>query len=528
MNIFDNPIIYREKLISLGKFAENDFSEYKAKSFICLFLTRYCGVGCPFCFFKSPPKKKGGIEDRFSDAGIEKFIEFANEANVGYLQISGGGEPFLEKESIIRCIEKTNADRIILITSGMWAYTSYKAEAYLQDIFQALKNRKKPARLTIRLSVGEGYDIKLQGRPLVNLINIFADQYKGEKNFTLQVKTFQNDNSLSDHLAMNFNNYEFIEMGDNQSDDENLLKVMPQKFKIVFKDSGYEMVCGRSRIFNPGLRPDLNNFESVKDTIDVYDLDVEFSQKGFPSLVFDKDNNKGFDWIVEYNGNVCSWQNRLEDNLFNLYEDDYKTVLNGSFSDLVARSYIEKGAAYRDRIIAEISPKTVNLMKAVSVRDYAGNMLFHDEKIRLYYHIRVLQDYIKEGLISMSLLNSFLSDMPNLLKTVLGSVPDLILSYKTAKYSIVDQEIAEIKDPIYFRDFLELLKLNHFEVNDLDIKKAINYYNSLVQDKIQSLEDISLEQGLDIEKRLTDRVIKIKKMISTKENLEDNFFEEAL
>ena len=62
-------------------------------------------------------KKKESLENHFNKDGIQKFITFANEANVGYLQISGGGEPFLEKEAICECLEKVNAERIILITS---------------------------------------------------------------------------------------------------------------------------------------------------------------------------------------------------------------------------------------------------------------------------------------------------------------------------------------------------------------------------------------------------------------------------
>lgn len=97
-NIFENPEYYRKKILKQKNLVKYDISKYNGKSLICVFFTSYCGVGCPFCFFKSPsPNGKENIKAKFNKEGLEKFIEFANNANLGYLQISGGGEPFLEK-----------------------------------------------------------------------------------------------------------------------------------------------------------------------------------------------------------------------------------------------------------------------------------------------------------------------------------------------------------------------------------------------------------------------------------------------
>ena len=133
-NIFENPQFYRNLLKNVGHLLPDNASAYKARSFICVFPTRFCGVGCPFCFFRSPTREKDSICDNFSAYGTEKFIKFANESNVGYLQISGGGEPFLEKGFIISCIRRVKADRIILITSGMWACKREKAIEILAEL----------------------------------------------------------------------------------------------------------------------------------------------------------------------------------------------------------------------------------------------------------------------------------------------------------------------------------------------------------------------------------------------------------
>jgi hypothetical protein len=73
-NPFENPKKYRD-IILMNKFLDFKKKNLNGKSLVCLFLTRFCGVGCPFCFFKSaPPWRKSNIEDQFSDEGIEKFI----------------------------------------------------------------------------------------------------------------------------------------------------------------------------------------------------------------------------------------------------------------------------------------------------------------------------------------------------------------------------------------------------------------------------------------------------------------------
>lgn len=98
-NVFNSPAVYRRVILEAPNLVRYDTKCYQGKSFICLFLTRFCGVGCPFCFFKSPPNKGiSDIRDSFTEEGVDKFIQFANEANVGYLQISGGGESFLKEK----------------------------------------------------------------------------------------------------------------------------------------------------------------------------------------------------------------------------------------------------------------------------------------------------------------------------------------------------------------------------------------------------------------------------------------------
>lgn len=515
-NIFENPEYYRKEILKQKTLVKYDISEYNGKSLICVFFTSYCGVGCPFCFFKSPsPNSKENIKAKFNKEGLKKFIEFANNANLGYLQISGGGEPFLEKNAILESIEKINADRIILITSGSWAYNKDVAEKYLEEIEQAISSRKTPTRVSIRLSVSEYHSIKLKHLPLVNLINLFQSKYKDNKNFTLQLKIFEGDKTLEKYLKEYFGNFKFEEFKKNISDDEYIIKVMPWKSKIVF-ENGYSLIVSKSRVFEPTLKPNLNDDNSIENTISVYNKDLKESQNFLPSIVYDNNGQKGLDWIIEYNGNVCTWQNRIEDNLLNIYEDGYETVVNETFKDLITLSFIEKGSNYRESIISEISPKTVKLMKAVSIRDYAGTLLYADEKIRLYYNLRVLQDYIKEDRIDE---NSLLNLSLELRKTLDLSKEKIIELYKKSNYSVLNQELKKEQNCTKFKDFLYLVKLNHFELNKKQIQNAIDHYNLLTNEGITSLDEIELPtDDVNVDRRLTDRVMDIKQLKQSDEN----------
>lgn len=509
-NIFNSPNIYRKSILESNNLVQYDTSSYGGKSFICLFLTRFCGVGCPFCFFKSPSNQgTSDIRDSFTAEGTDKFIKFANDANVGYLQISGGGESFLKKKALLKCISEVNADRIMLVTSGVWASNEDVGEAYVREIASAIMKRKKPARVSIRLSISEGHSIKLANKPLTNLLKIFEEQYRSHPFLTLQLKTFENDQTLWTFLK-SLPSFQLEDIGVNSSDDPLVTKVIPWKKKLIFP-SGYSVILGVSRVFNPGLQPNLNDPQSIENTIDVYNQDLDQSENDFPALVFNPDGSSGLDWLVEYNGNVCTWQNRIQDNLLNVYEDDFDTVMQRTFSDPLTLSYVEKGSKYREEIISEVSPRAVTLMKAVSVRDYAGNCLFEDEKVRLYYTIRILQEYIKAKRVNLEEL----AKLPkNLLQVIFLKKEAVITLFKEATYSIVDQEIKNAPGPAELRDFLELLKLGHFDVSEEHVSKAISYYNEKVEksERVSNLQELAPQFGLNVERRLTDRIIQIKQM----------------
>lgn len=283
---------------------------------------------------------------------------------------------------------------------------------------------------------------------------------------------------------------------------------MPWKSKLIL-DSGFEIIIGISRVFYPSFRPNLHNNESFMKMVELYDIDLDESQNYFPSRVYNSDGGFGLDWLVEYNGNISTWQNSIQDDQLNIYEDNYETSLNHTLTNLITRAYIDNGSKYREKIVLEISPKTVTLMKANGIRDYASAILFADAKIRLYAYIRILQDYIKQGLVNEKLIENMPVSMQKLIKSPKNVIKKYYLNSNT---SILNQELSEQLDRDKYKDFLGLVKLGHFEMSEQDVQTAIAYYNMFFPDKkINKIEDF-VNDNKNMDFRLRDRLSPMKKL----------------
>lgn len=499
-----------------------DLKEYSGKSFMCVFFTRFCGVGCPFCFFKSAPARdEVTIADQFNEMGIDKFIEFCNQANLGYVLVSGGGEPLTQKKAVLRTIAEVKSDRIVLVTSGNWAMSKHAAIRYLQEIEEAMIKRLNPCKVTVRVSVSEGHGIKLGIAPAKNLIEIFQEKYIDHPYLRFQIHAFENDSMLNQVLSMFPGHSVEISTEQKASDDEQVIKVIPKKINVTFP-SGYRIIVGISKIFGSDLRPNLHREHDLKKTIQVFDQDLEESEDNNSAVLYNVNGAKGLDWSLNYNGNICLWQNQVNDNQWNIYEDSFDQVLNSTFKDPITLSYTEKGCKYRERIVAEVSPRSVLRVKSISLRDYAGTVIFEEEKTRLYYAIRVIQDYFAEGRTIFSELNQLPEE---LLKLIHSNVETVKKLYHEAEYTIVDQYKRRQFNVIEWRDLLELIKLGHYDLTEEQIAEAVGYYNdNVLEKKYKTLNDVDYEKGESIQKRLTERLMFMKpsalKNFSRKDEIE--------
>lgn len=506
-NPFTNPDDYRRLMLRLNLVTYNT-QEYAGKSFMCVFFTRFCGVGCPFCFFKSAPARNEiSIADQFNEEGVDRFIKFCNQANLGYVLISGGGEPLTQKRAVLRTIAEVETNRIVLVTSGNWALNKDAARRYLAEIDGAIKARKTPCKVTVRVSVSVGHAIKLGTAPAFNLIQLFENEYQNHPYLKFQIHGFENDPMFQKVLDL-FPGYHLEYTTHSRvSDDEEVIKVIPQKIYVKLP-SGYRFIAGISKIFGSDLRPNLHEIESLKNTIKTFERDLEESEDNNSAVLFNTNGDKGLDWSLNYNGNICLWQNQVNDNQWNIYEDDFSNVLNETFRDPITLSYIENGCKYRERIVAEVSPRAVLRLKSISLRDYAGTVIFEEEKTRLYYAIRVLQDYFLAGRVVYDQLNR----LPNELKQLIMGKAEMVKElYYQAKYTIIDQYKKREFNSVIWRDLLELIKLGHYDLTPEEVQEALVYYNIRTNlKKYNSIDEVEQEIGESVQKRLTDKLMYMK------------------
>jgi hypothetical protein len=508
LNPFTQPHTLRSFLLQKPLVDINP-KKYAGKSILYAFFTRFCGVGCPFCFFKSaPPLSPRSLCDELSKEGVEKFIQFVKQANVAYLAISGGGEPCNHRSAVLRTITEARADHIVINTSGSWAVNEKAAEIYLKQLYQVWKEREHPCELTLRLSVSQGHSIKLGMKPAFHLISIYKKLFTQHPNFKLAVHTFRNDPSLSKILE-EFSESQLTEKPQiNASADRQVMKKIPSKFLLKWPD-GFQIQIGISRFFHSGLRPNLKQTEKCQQSIKIFQEDLEYSESFFPTVTENLNGQLGLDWAINYNGNVSTWTNQVHDNLHNIYEDSFEKVWTDTFRDPLLFSIIEKGTVYRDRIVSEVNPQAVLRLRSISLRDYSGAVLFEEEKTRLYFTLRVLRDYFKEGRLCMEKVQELPKNLESLI--TVNDTQHLINLFHSAEYTIFDQYKRKKEfNPIDWRDLLELVKLNHYELTSSQIQLALQYYNSLnPENPILSLDGLIHQRG-EIERRLTERLMFMK------------------
>ncbi len=508
---FANPQEYRNLILSHVR-VPVDRQKYSGKAFICVSFTRFCPVGCNFCFFSSKQaNRKKTILDAFDEYGIQKFINFANEADLGYLLVSGGGEPFIEKDSLLKVVENVKSDKIVLVTSGNWAQSKTGATSYITKIYEAFQRRQQDTSLVVRLSVDEEHARNGLGlEPAYNLIEIFEQNFLEEKNFTLQFHTLFDDKCIEEFLDKVKYKIVSIEEDTLRSDANTVVKINPAEKTIVF-NSGLRLKIGYAKTFYSNIKVNLNVPGLVERNLSVFQQDLNESEGNNPSILNNTNGEVGLDFWVNFNGNVTTWGNQLPDNIYNLYEDNYNAVVNNTFADPVSLAYLEKGDNYRSAIVNEVNYRAVVRSKATNIRDYAGALVCEEELTRLYLSIRILQDYVREGRISEQSVKLWPVELQALISCPQVALKD---AYKTSKYSIVDQYInRESFDINAWQDFLELIDLGHYELNDEQKNKAVKYFN----DKIGANDLFVKTKSAGYFPE--ERIIAIKKSVLIKMNL---------
>lgn len=489
-NIFDRPCYHLEQIKKV-KIDSKKRKRFNSKSMLCAWVTKLCPAHCKSCFFKSDMYHDGVPAERyqFSPYGVERLIKFINDSNNSYLMLSGGGEPMIRKDIVNELIRKVKTDRIVIVTSGIWAKTYKSAKDTIDELYSSYTSRDDDIVLVVRLSVDSFHYEPLGFDVINNIIRVFRENYSHCKNFQLRIHTMQNDPTL-DEVSKKIGNCEVIYSDiESVSDNKEIIKILPKQAKLRF-DDGYEILVGRSKLFFSNLKIDLNEFtEDIQRSLDVFEEDMSASEYGNPSILTNCDGSLGLDFWIDYNGNVTTWGNQQWDSLYNVYVDSYQDLIKGTFENIISYSFLDKGYYYRERIIRAVNPKAVLRSKVMNLRDYAGAFLMEEEKTKLYYAVRAIKDYLEDGILS----EDDISFLPaNLLSVIHSSTEEINSLYRASDFDIISQYFAK-KEELNMDDWkilFNLIRLGHYDVSNQHIEEAIAYYNDTYYADIKSVDDV--------------------------------------
>jgi len=493
-NVFDYSMDYLTEIKHI-RIPNAKRKRYFGKTILCVWLTKLCPARCKNCFFKSNMYRVGVPSEmyQFSDYGLERVIKFINDSNNSYLMLSGGGEPMIRKDAVLQIVRRTKTDRIVIVTSGLWATSYERAKEIIFELYEAHQARKDNAVVVLRLSIDEFHYKPLGFDILDRITRVYRESFQDTPGFELRIHTIDGDPTLRE-VATLIGDCEVTD-GDSElmSDNKDVIKIMPKRSTLTFGD-GYQIQVGRSKLFYSDLRIDLSTISpQVQRAIDVFDEDMSESEYGNPSIITNTTGPLGLDFWMDYNGNVTTWGNQQWDQLYNVYVDDYGDLVEGTFNNVVSYSFLEKGYYYRERIIRSVNPKAVLRSKALNLRDYAGAILFEEEKTKLYYAIRVVMDYLEEGILAQSDIDML---SPALRSLISGDIEAINTLYHESRHDILSQYLKKDFDQDEWRDLFLLIKLGHYSVDSENLQRSLSYFNAMTD---SDLEDISDAEAIDDE-----------------------------
>lgn len=505
-NVFDDPMKYLAEIKGRVRIPVNKRKRAFGKTYLCAWITKLCPAKCLNCFFKSNMQRDTVLPERsqFSDYGLERLIKFVNDSNNSYIQLSGGGEPMIRRDAVLEIVKRVKTDRIVIVTSGLWATSHDKAKEIIFELYEAYKTRKDNTIVVLRLSIDDFHQKPLGFDVLVRIVKVYQEYFQHTPNFQLRVHTIAGDPTLREFADI-YGDCSVVESPvELMSDNNEVIKIMPKQASLVFKD-GYEVHVGIAKLFFSDLRMDLNSMTpEIQDALEVFEQDMTESEYGNPSTITNTMGPLGLDFWMDYNGNVTTWGNQQLDQLYNIYCDDFKDIAQSTFDNVLSYSFVDKGFFYRERVIRDVNPKAALRSKVLNLRDYAGAFILEEERTRLYYGIRVVKDYLDDGVLD----TKDIADLsPELRELICGETASINVAYHASTHDIIGQYL---KKPVFDKDewvdLFSLIKLGHYGINDENLQKAIDNFNLKTGSNATSIHDIAIREDDVQYGRLHNRV----------------------
>jgi hypothetical protein len=282
----------------------NKQKRHDGKSMVVVLPTRFCKVGCTHCIFNSKPKFKNSNvseKDEVSWDGCLKTVEFINAANVEYVLIAGGGEPFEKEDVVYHIIKHCKVNRVVIASNGFWGKTYERASQVINKLRNLVDRKDESLTLVLRLSLDQWHTERIGNKVIANIVHAFDSLIGKHNRFVLELHTIENDKSI-DELQLNFLNSYRVDGSDQVISDNSKVLKNSKKRGVLTLESGLEIPIGYAKLFYPNLLVDLNQSKKELEHIQkpFYD-DVHLNQKGNYSVIYNDDGTKGLDYLINFN-----------------------------------------------------------------------------------------------------------------------------------------------------------------------------------------------------------------------------------
>jgi len=487
---FSNPQPLRDQILRFLRISEPATEDFKNRPTIYVFPTKLCPVGCSFCYFSSDMKGKRTRENAFDDEGVERFIRFTEDANPASIVVSGGGDPFVELEKLLRMIAGAKAHRIDLVTSGFWGRDYGKAQQIVEKVFAAAQKNPHKPQIRLRLSIDEYHRVKAPLEIHANMLQIFSEpknmnRYADGK-FTVMFHSVRKDKALTD-----LEDILAKQSGIRVTSRGNIDDVSSE----MTLSNGLIIPVRRVDVYNSNTEIDLNdlNDAAVRKNFAAYTAKNSYKatrpdgrvMMGMQRNVLGQD---ALDFLLSYDGLMEVWASSMPDHKSSLYDETYADFRHKALSDVITLAFLEKGMQYIRDIAYEVNPIAFDRALAVNIPDWFARIAFEEAKTRLYVTIRILQDYLAEGRVEKSEYDGWPENVKELVSL---TESELAHFYEESDFNIVYQYLdSRDTTPKALIDLYQRIKLNHYDVTPEVAREII-----LASNKISVAAKLEFLQG---------------------------------
>ncbi len=388
--------------------------------------------------FASNMAESRSVTNTMTPARADALLQFVKDSNAGYLLVSGGGEGFLELSLMYQIIEGSTADVTWMVTSGFWANSPANTRRILSKCLAAHKRgiSNNPDReVVIRLSVDK-HHLERIGSPqdpfgyVRQIIKIFEQEYANAPGFSLMLHSLDGEQELVGALVKELGGSVHLV---NEKMHSNI-KITEQSLQVRLP-SGFVVPVTFAKLLLSDMAADLRDEELLARRVRIWEADAYINEHDRTGLQL-HDHGYGHDMLVIYDGRVAGgWQCEMPDIPINIDEHDYVQVMQLTLSDPGVLATLEKGQRYRFGIIEEVNSRACTRAKAVNIRDYTSPILLEEDRVKLYYTIRAIQDFRNEG----RLKTNPDSIRPAVLQILEATRAQLHAWYQQSNYDIIEQ-----------------------------------------------------------------------------------------